>query len=62
MQSEIKERPVHIGEQDGCGLQKQQSILDKVSSGLHPQPGGKDDTQTSGHCSHKRRVFLQGGL
>ena len=29
--------------------QKQQSLLDRVPSGLHPQPGDRAETQTSGH-------------
>ena len=44
------------------GPQKQQSFLDRVPSGLHPQPGGRAETQTPGHLPCQRRISLQGGL
>jgi hypothetical protein len=44
------------------GQQKQQRILDKVPSGLHPQPGGRAETQTPGHLPCQRRVSLQGAF
>ena len=44
------------------GPQNQQSFLDKVASGLHPQPGGRAETQISVHLPHQRRVSLQGVL
>ena len=37
-----------------CRQQKQQSFLDRILSGLHPQPGGRAETQTSGHLPHQR--------
>jgi hypothetical protein len=43
-------------------LQKQQSFLDRVFSGLHPQPGGRAETQTPRHLPCQSRVGLQGGL
>jgi hypothetical protein len=36
-----------------CWPQKQQSFLDRVPLGLHPQPGGRAETQTSGHLPCK---------
>jgi hypothetical protein len=42
--------------------QKQQSFLDRVPSGLHLQPGGRAETQTSVHVTRQRKVGLQGGL
>jgi hypothetical protein len=44
------------------GLQLQQSFLDRVPLGLHPQPGDRAETQTPGHLTCQRRVSLQGGL
>jgi hypothetical protein len=41
---------------------KQQSFLDRVPSGLHPQSGGRAETQTAGHLPCQKRVSLQGGL
>jgi hypothetical protein len=35
------------------GQQKQHSFLDSVSLGLHPQPGGRAETQTPGHLSYR---------
>jgi hypothetical protein len=40
--------------------QKQQSFLDRVPLGLHPQPGGRADPQTSVYLPHQRRAYLQG--
>jgi hypothetical protein len=44
------------------GPQKQQSFLDRVHSGLHPQPGDRPETLTFVHLPHQRRVSLQGGV
>jgi hypothetical protein len=55
----------HSGPHDhlrACGRQKQQSFLDRVPSGLHPQPGGRAETQTPGLLPCQRRVGLQGRL
>jgi hypothetical protein len=41
------------------GPQKQQKFLDRVPLGLHPQPGGRADPQTSVHLHCKRRACLQ---
>ena len=41
------------------GLQKQQSFLDRVPSGLHLQPGGESEHQTSMHLPCKRRHWPQ---
>jgi hypothetical protein len=43
------------------GLQKPQSFLDRIPSGLHLQPGGGAETQNPGHLPCQRRVSLQGG-
>jgi hypothetical protein len=45
-----------------CEPQKQESFLDRVLLGLHPQPAGKAGTQTSGHLHCQKRICLQGGL
>jgi hypothetical protein len=42
--------------------QKKQSFFNRVPSGLHLQPRGRAETQTSGHLPHQRRVGLQGRL
>jgi hypothetical protein len=42
-----------------CG---QQSFLDRVPSGLHPQPGGRAKTQTPDDLPCQRRVSLQEGI
>jgi hypothetical protein len=55
----VSQKPVHMRV---CGQQKQQSFSDRVPPGLHPQRGGKAETQTSGHLLLQRRVGLQGGL
>jgi hypothetical protein len=42
--------------------QKQNSFLDRASLGLHPQPGGRAEPQSSVRLPCQRRVGLQGGL
>jgi hypothetical protein len=44
------------------GLYKQQRFLIRVPLGLHPQPGGRAETQTLGHLPCHRRVRIQRGL
>jgi hypothetical protein len=39
---------------------KQQSFLDRAPSGLHPQPGGRAETQTSRHLPHQRTISPPG--
>jgi hypothetical protein len=43
------------------GPQKQQSFFCRIMSGLHLWPGGRAETQTSGHLPCQRRVSFQGG-
>jgi hypothetical protein len=31
-----------------------------VASSLHPQPGGRAETQTPGHLPHQKSVFMEG--
>jgi hypothetical protein len=45
-----------------CWRKKQQCFLDRVPTGLHPQPGGKTDPQSSVLLSCQVRVGLQGVL
>jgi hypothetical protein len=49
------QRPNHAGECMGYRSNRD-------PSGLHTQPRRKDETQTSLHVSHQRRVILHGGL
>ena len=42
--------------------QKQKSFLDRDPSGLHPQPGGRTETQTPGHLPCQMRISHQEGL
>jgi hypothetical protein len=41
------------------GPQKQQSFLDMVPTGPHPQPGGGSDPQSSVQLPCQRRACLQ---
>ena len=54
--------PGHGDQGRACGRQKQQSFLVRVPSDLHPQPGGRAETQTTGHLPCQRKVGLQGGF
>jgi hypothetical protein len=47
-----------LSEISSCRPQKQQNFLDRVSSGLHPQPGGRAEHQTSVHLPCQRRACL----
>jgi hypothetical protein len=44
------------------GPQKQQSFMDRVLLGIHPQAGGGSELQTSEHLPRQRIVRLQRGL
>jgi hypothetical protein len=54
------QRPVCTGKPAGC--RSNITSWTGISSGLHLQPGGRAELQTSSHFSHQRRVSLQGGL
>jgi hypothetical protein len=45
--------------QERYGPQEQQRFLDRVTLGLHPQPGGGVDPQTTVLLSHQKRACPQ---
>jgi hypothetical protein len=64
--TQVSQRPEHIGEH--IGPKRQKNFLDRVPSGLHPQPGGGAVPQTSDPCEPSppeerwpwRRALTQG--